>query len=1382
MVDSVYSSTPLLGMHSDRSRGGSSMGFHGSSMGLVHPHPHPHTPPSAKLSKGKKEKGEKGEKEQRTRRRLKKKSRKPDDTIIPIPVGGVNIGAVIAGEEDGEERDQLRGLTRVRSYSPPPPPTLASQGAPNLRAYHHHQYSSSRPLTPPLPPLPVPHDGAGDATAASRGSSSSLHLPDPQFVPPPLPSSSSSSQTPPPPHAQISNSTNQATTSNGSKSPLLTRIGSMKRWGRRARSSTGPEAVIAHESSSSAGPSHPASSTFPAAFTSTSTSPVLVPSPGTPELKRGKSRDRLRALIQGALGGDQFLSEDDKTPKPSRIQVANAKAQAYAQAGPMPSAPSQGNASGKSTKTKGRSRSGTTGSIHPDPSSSSTNLVNPSGLPSSGRLDKPIPFVVGDGGGVGARRPVSLQPQSRVGSNADAKTAFPRSVSATNVPPASTATAPDHPRESGEEQREEVNGKPEVSFAQTQEKDVVKDKEKEKEGRRGFMDGVRRISFVGRHRRGKSVGVGVDLTPSASTVAPTSTSAIPSTSRAGPGYAKEKGALPAVPSASSSAVALDLEPEQDERDVRSTSRLDHLPQPIVPQLEPPAEILPPKATSLQIPPQVLPSTTPTPTSTTATASTTTSLPTFPKPDTPSRISPIQAASLGRANGTLITSSSSQGPASAANGTTGANVGPRRSSLGDLKIPSRISRAQIGIKRDLGMVREFAGNIEQLKKLQTTYVMLLEEADPEPVHGSRSQSPPPVTTTVQYHMPRPPSRSTSASTSQSLPGSQSRAKSKIPNEDLRRISLQYSKWWEAAEVLINLGGATPDSPASSTMSPPSAPPPVNPRSTSAVSAPILESKEKEKEPVQLQPSASPTKSTVARSRAVTLASDSPNRPTASVSGTDTTRSEKPWSESVGKQDLSTRQLMILKEMLNSPDPGSGSIALRDLPLPEGSTTELASPMNVGVGTSTGGREGLGLSGNWLGSMISVNTQAEGEVDDRDGAKSPTKKRRKSRLNGLKDLLKTLKKTLGDVDLTDPSPLQSNPNGQKDYHIQPMELSGSSASVLSSLEPHSRPATQLSYHRPHSKQQQYAQHQPPPPPPSDLQARHPPAHQRHQRHRSRDESSSNTKIDHGVQSRHRSNTGPARRLHPNSPYIATDIPMPDSRPPPPKSPRRPSLASIFRLGNTTKNKPAPIPHKTKDEEMLTHWDHLDSTSDIEAAAQGLHGHSTIRGNGRSRPGSAAGNAAAHNQSRRRPPSRQKSSHQLRTGRPETPVALRSASASQTSFLESSPQTVSHTSHSQHGHSIYPVSEYANAAPAPSTRRVTDGYPNGSTYNGPPPAFSSVRSAPPASMSTPTLGDPRLLLTPENIEPLLGYAKRVNEELGKCVEEIKVLLVSPASSGAR
>jgi hypothetical protein len=47
------------------------------------------------------------------------------------------------------------------------------------------------------------------------------------------------------------------------------------------------------------------------------------------------------------------------------------------------------------------------------------------------------------------------------------------------------------------------------------------------------------------------------------------------------------------------------------------------------------------------------------------------------------------------------------------GTGGGGGGglPRRNSLGDLKIPARISQAQVGLRRDLDMVRKFASKVE-----------------------------------------------------------------------------------------------------------------------------------------------------------------------------------------------------------------------------------------------------------------------------------------------------------------------------------------------------------------------------------------------------------------------------------------------------------------------------------------------------------------------------------------------------------------------------------------------------------------------------------------------------------------------------------------------
>jgi len=53
---------------------------------------------------------------------------------------------------------------------------------------------------------------------------------------------------------------------------------------------------------------------------------------------------------------------------------------------------------------------------------------------------------------------------------------------------------------------------------------------------------------------------------------------------------------------------------------------------------------------------------------------------------------------------------------------GAGGGPmRRNSLADLKIPGRISQAQVGLRYDLGMVREFATNVE--RKLLQQFLLI-----------------------------------------------------------------------------------------------------------------------------------------------------------------------------------------------------------------------------------------------------------------------------------------------------------------------------------------------------------------------------------------------------------------------------------------------------------------------------------------------------------------------------------------------------------------------------------------------------------------------------------------------------------------------------------
>jgi hypothetical protein len=72
----------------------------------------------------------------------------------------------------------------------------------------------------------------------------------------------------------------------------------------------------------------------------------------------------------------------------------------------------------------------------------------------------------------------------------------------------------------------------------------------------------------------------------------------------------------------------------------------------------------------------------------------------------------QSASLGRATAADGSPIGLGGGGAMDKGLSGDGNVPRRNSLGDLKIPARISQAQVGLRRDLGMVREFAMNVER----------------------------------------------------------------------------------------------------------------------------------------------------------------------------------------------------------------------------------------------------------------------------------------------------------------------------------------------------------------------------------------------------------------------------------------------------------------------------------------------------------------------------------------------------------------------------------------------------------------------------------------------------------------------------------------------
>jgi hypothetical protein len=196
-------------------------------------------------------------------------------------------------------------------------------------------------------------------------------------------------------------------------------------------------------------------------------------------------------------------------------------------------------------------------------------------------------------------------------------------------------------------------------------------KGKEIDGHRSFMSGMRRISLVSRkrHKRTKSTGT-VDEPP-----LPSIPQILPSTSSLSPTHSSHL--LPPIELQPPSPPRAEQDPDEPRKSMASERSFASTSESLAAGaesllLQPAMDI---KSSSLQSPPSII---------------------ARPLP-TKNSGSP-QAASLGR---------STQPPPTG----TVTGIVPRRNSLGDLKIPTRISQAQVGLKRDLGMVREFAAEVE-----------------------------------------------------------------------------------------------------------------------------------------------------------------------------------------------------------------------------------------------------------------------------------------------------------------------------------------------------------------------------------------------------------------------------------------------------------------------------------------------------------------------------------------------------------------------------------------------------------------------------------------------------------------------------------------------
>ncbi|ESK86650.1 hypothetical protein Moror_9711 [Moniliophthora roreri MCA 2997] len=1065
---------------------------------------------------------------ERERRRLRKKSR-PDPAGIelairgPIPSRSVNASAESVG---------LRYDRDVRPTTPQTPPRSSSP-----------QLSSAEPVSSP--------PTAGIAIKSNNRQSVI-----------------SSASSPP------------------NKTPLLSRIGSVKKWGvRKKRASSTPSEVMVQEGD---------------AHADTSDTNIQEPSSRSGWFFRAASggsngnsstSEMGRKVSVGPSSSTYDLSEDDSELTKSAAYTPKARKVA------PPS--SEAESSAKLVKRK------SLGFVQIRRSNGPLNDNSQSIMHEAGELPSDLEQELGLYSDLALGRSPSKRKKK-----APSQAAWPaqsgRHVSYGGI---GLGRAGKSFESSSDDLTEKDNGRSRTrSFSRS------KSREPADEGSRSFMGSVRRISLVGRHRRSKS---GVSLV----------------------GVEETGKSPPELPSQRSET--------DDSMDV----------DPHLPPLLPPIELQPPS------PPQTIGRTT---ARTPSPVNLDTLLPSHSPPSTSSPSLAIsnkapaspQSASLGRSAVSPVIASNSA--------INNANV-PRRNSLGDLKIPARISQAQVGLRRDLGMVREFAANVEQLKELQVAYSNLVMEVQSVlDAYASQASS----RATSPSFFGRPLSRVRPNSATPNGSNGQPQQAYKQLAAAFYTINSKYRIAWECAELLIELGTGSTS---------PSSPP------TTSVSVPTMAT-------------TFTNEGKKSRERAVTLSGEESKPPTPIPGQTPSTQSATGppiasppnlgWRASTGRHDLSQRQLLLLREMLNNPD--TSVIDPQQIPsLFDDSTL-------------------VNRDWRWGEAMNSTVTLPSEESSAQDGSngpcETPAKKRRASRLvgmSGIRDMLRSLKRSQNDV--------------------PPVPTSSTSLSTESSVD------SGNGHRASHGKVPTYGRR------------------------------------------RAKTSSGP-ESVRSNSPYqISASFSAK-------QSPRRPSLASIFRIGQKSKPTTPSSTQNPSSVDLSTEslhrdlresssstggdedWDRIESPSDTDHHINRAREAATIRG---------------------RSPYMQDS--QLPSGlpsRPQTPKTQRSTSASHSqSSLQWEGLPPASVGVPTRVNRLSNVEENAEdlRGNAQGSSKTPRGKPTPSPSR--PPSRSkniaktgSVRSMPPQ----PLLPDAKLAMTPENIKPLLENSKEVHARLLECIAEIRQLLV--------
>ncbi|KAF8968624.1 hypothetical protein BDZ97DRAFT_1755279 [Flammula alnicola] len=734
-----------------------------------------------------------------------------------------------------------------------------------------------------------------------------------------------------------------------------------------------------------------------------------------------------------------------------------------------------------------------------------------------------------------------------------------------------------------------------------------------------------------------------------------------------------------------------------------------------------------------------------------------------------------SASLGRATAAGATlgggGADGGGNGSAGGGGSGHGGVPRRNSLGDLKIPARISQAQVGIRRDLGMVREFATNVEQLKDLQQTYNALVSELQSileahVQQHTLQAPAPLPRTTSPSFFAnlttkakPKTRARSNTNPTPEPSASVQDVTTPQLAYKEMASafysINSKYRISWECAELLIELGGggsanATSAPPASSSM-------PVVQHAQANIVGDSSKKKSRERAVTLAGDQSKPMTYPTASTSLVGSASLPTSPPHVLSPGTSGPPPASPpnmsWRASTGRHDLSHRQLVLLREMLNNANATSAADESH-LSIPEESLPSLQSLHVVNRDWRWGDARN---------STITLPSEDSGGLHGQERRTSMDKKRKSGRLgmSGIRDMLRALKRSHTEAEMVSPtSPPQPAPMARVLHSTTSLSTQSSAGSKSRHRYPHPRL-------------------------PSQTRRR--------------------AKTSAGPESL-RISKEHDRDLTSTSPYNHASFSAPKP------SPRRPSLASIFKLGSKhrpvsayvddpaigTPSSSAANDSGAVDDDQPAHsgtgeessstgeedWDRMDSASDLDAAAKalamGLDGSATVRGGGRrggkksrspylqhdsyepppplplpvpSAPGSTSGYSMRHSVVPKR--SFNASQTSLRGG--EQPIQGSPLGPSHTQSRPIRLSNVEETTDEPHSPGVplamlsKPEARLSKTGPSPSRPS--------SSRSSKAPKTGSVRSMPPqlaTSVTASSLPDPKLAMAPENIKPLLENAK--------------------------